>query len=294
MSIKHNNDSFIEKCIEIHGSKYDYSLVQYQALKLKVDIVCPKHGIFTQRAQAHMNGQNCPDCYNESRNISKIDFIRKSNEVHNFKYTYFDFISLKKKITINCKKHGDFLQMPYRHLKGQGCAKCARESHRIHQTDFIKRSSLIHNFIYDYSKVNYINHSTKVTIICKKHGEFEQTPNNHMTQRKGCKKCSKVISKMETEWLDGIGVPDEFRQYKVKINGKRYIVDGIDLVGKIIYEFYGDYWHGNINIYNPEDYNKTVNKKFDELYSSTIKREKMIKESGFEVVTIWESDFLKK
>ena len=33
---------------------------------------------------------------------------------------------------------------------------------------------------YNYSKVNYINNSTKVCIICPEHGEFWQTPSNHL------------------------------------------------------------------------------------------------------------------
>ena len=57
---------------------------------------------------------------------------------------------------------------------------------------FIKRSIKKHGNIYDYSKVKYLKAKTKVIIICPKHGEFKQTPNNHYIY--GCKQCGRYIS----------------------------------------------------------------------------------------------------
>lgn len=54
--------------------------------------------------------------------------------------------------------------------------------------NFIKKSNDIHNNKYDYSKVDYINNSTKVCIICPEHGEFWQTPNSHLSGV-GCPSC---------------------------------------------------------------------------------------------------------
>ncbi len=56
--------------------------------------------------------------------------------------------------------------------------------------EFIKKSNIIHNNIYDYSLVNYKNSSIKIKIICHTHGIFEQTPNNHISQKQGCPKCA--------------------------------------------------------------------------------------------------------
>lgn len=55
--------------------------------------------------------------------------------------------------------------------------------------EFIRKAIVIHGYIFDYSKVVYINDKTKVKIICPKHGEFEQTPSNHL-RCNGCPKCS--------------------------------------------------------------------------------------------------------
>lgn len=291
MKAKYTTENYIEMCNKIHGDRYDYSILVYNGFKNKVSIVCKNHGVFEQRAQAHLEGQCCIKCYNESRNITNSEFINKSIEIHGDKYTYSDFVSLKKKIQIFCKKHGYFIQMPYRHLKGQGCNSCSRESHRISQQDFIERSTKIHKGIYDYSNVKYINHSTKVDIICKKHGSFKQTPNNHMIHRKGCIKCSKMISKMETDWLDKLGIYN--RQHRIIIENRTYIVDAIDVSNKIIYEFYGDYWHGNPNIYSMDLINKVNNKSFGQLYKETIDREKTFDRNGYKVISIWEDEFKK-
>lgn len=60
---------FIEEANIIHNNKYDYSLVDYQTCKIKVKIVCPKHGEFKQSPSKHLSGDGCPICGNES--ISK-------------------------------------------------------------------------------------------------------------------------------------------------------------------------------------------------------------------------------
>ena len=68
---------------------------------------------------------------------------------------------------------------------------------------FIKRSNVIHHNKYDYSKVEYVNSSTKVCIICPEHGEFWQTPNKHMSGI-GCPKCGveKVLNRLLNEGID--------------------------------------------------------------------------------------------
>ena len=67
---------------------------------------------------------------------------------------------------------------------------------------FINRSKAIHGDIYNYSDVNCVNVTTKVNIICKKHGKFSQLPYSHW-RGNGCPKCR--ISTVEltiTRWLE--------------------------------------------------------------------------------------------
>lgn len=53
---------FISKAINKHGTKYDYSLVDYIHSKSKVKIICKKHGVFEQRPNDHLNGSGCSFC----------------------------------------------------------------------------------------------------------------------------------------------------------------------------------------------------------------------------------------
>ena len=67
--------------------------------------------------------------------------------------------------------------------------------------EFIQDAIKVHGDKYDYSKVEYINSKTKVIIICKEHGEFEQTPKIHL-RKNGCKKCSGKYQYTTKEFIE--------------------------------------------------------------------------------------------
>jgi very-short-patch-repair endonuclease len=58
----------------------------------------------------------------------------------------------------------------------------------VKNKNFINKSREIHGLKYNYCNVNYIIAKTHVNIICVYHGEFPQTPDNHLRKR-GCPKC---------------------------------------------------------------------------------------------------------
>ena len=74
-----------------------------------------------------------------------------------------------------------------------------RELYKLNEEIFENRSNKIHNWKYSYAKSVYINQRTKVCIICPEHGEFWQTPKNHM-KGQGCPKCGE---KYASEWRKG-------------------------------------------------------------------------------------------
>jgi hypothetical protein len=55
--------------------------------------------------------------------------------------------------------------------------------------DFVCKANVVHNGIYDYSEVVYLNNRSKINIICNKHGVFYQSPRHHLSGH-GCKKCA--------------------------------------------------------------------------------------------------------
>jgi hypothetical protein len=190
--------TFIQKAKMVHGDKYDYSNTVYIKSDELVTIICSVHGIFEQIANTHLQGGGCPRCSNQLRaNKKKSDintFIEKAIRIHGDKYDYTETIYTESRNQLNiiCKIHGLFEQTGNNHLQGKGCQKCAKlvtiEKLKSNNETFIEKAQKIHNNIYDYSRVEYINAYTKVTIICKNHGPFQQSPTNHLS-KKGCSKC---------------------------------------------------------------------------------------------------------
>lgn len=294
-----SQEQFIKEAKNIHGETYDYSKVIYKTCEVPVIIVCKIHGDFTQRAREHLGGSGCQQCGYISQSIKQTklqdDFIQSAKIIHNNKYDYskVEYKGSNERIIIGCPIHGDFIQRASSHLVGHGCRLCGKECpgntrSAKAKAKFIETANLVHNHAYDYSKVIYIGTHEHVEIGCKKHGYFWQTPANHLRDH-GCAKCSHIISKIENEWLASIGIETQ-KQKRIIINGKKYTVDGFDPKTNTVYEFYGDYWHGNPKIYNPYDINKANKKTFKELYEKTIKREIIIRQH-YNIVVIWEQDW---
>jgi hypothetical protein len=75
------------------------------------------------------------------------------------------------------------------------------KSLQIRTSKFIEKSIKIHNNKYDYSKVEYKAAKIKVPITHPEHGEFLQTPVNHL-QGQRCSKCSGIYRYNNNEWID--------------------------------------------------------------------------------------------
>lgn len=120
--------------------------------------------------------------------LTKDIFIDRSISIHNNKYDYklVDYVNINTKVKIICPTHGVFEQTPKKHLKGQGCGKC--KGFKKSTYDIVKEFTNIHGDKYIYSKVYYKGAKSKVIVICKEHGEFKITPNDHLNGI-GCKKC---------------------------------------------------------------------------------------------------------
>lgn len=186
------NSEFILSAKKVHGNKYDYKKSIYTNSKEKVTIICreKEHGYFefSQTPNCHISKkQGCPKCSNCYKcNTSEV--IIQFNKIHKKKYDYskVNYVHSKTKVIIICKQHGEFTMTPNCHLNGQGCKYCSNKATTTN--DFIKKAKLNHGIKYNYSKTNYINNKKNVIITCKKHGDFKQTPNNHLAGT-GCPKC---------------------------------------------------------------------------------------------------------
>lgn len=156
--------------------------------------------------------------------------IERIRDIHGSKYDYSKFVynGMHNKSIIICPEHGEFLQTPHSHLKGQGCPKCGIKSRiekRQYDTEiFIKKAKEVHNNKYNYSKVRYIDSKTDIIIICPEHGEFIQKPYLHL-QKHGCPFCYNKQRgnslKMDFEL---------FKEKLYKIYGNKYNFDNYNYI----------------------------------------------------------------
>ena len=291
----HTTEEWIEIAKKVHGNKYDYSKVNYMKNKVKILIVCKIHGEFEQIPNSHLSGHGCPKCCGVYSHTTE-EWIEIAKKVHENEYDYSKvrYVNNKTKITIICKIHGPFEQTPKSHIVQQaGCNKCSK-CYSYTTKEWIEQARKIRGDTYDYSKVEYKGNKIDVCIICKDHGEFYQSPNNHLTNNSGCQGCSIGFSKLQITWLNSISDKIKHAQNggEFKIPKTRYRADGYDEKTKTVYEFHGDFWHGNPSFYHPEKINPVSKKKFGKLFKRTLHKEMKIRNLGYNYVCIWEHEYL--
>lgn len=124
--------------------------------------------------------------------LNTITFIEKAIIKHGVFYDYSrtEYKGSAKAVVIICPNHGEFIQIANTHIQGSGCPKCYDENrkyiYRKTQSEFLNSANLVHNNKYQYGE--YTNDRTKISIFCPFHGEFKQTPNDHL-QGHSCRKC---------------------------------------------------------------------------------------------------------
>lgn len=216
-----------------------------------------------------------------------------------FDYSLVDYQFSDEKIKIICNEHGIFELRSWQHKKGIGCYKCGRISSgkkvskklRSNTPNFITKAKDTFGDLYDYSKTEYTHSHENVILICRTHGEFEIQASRHL-EGNGCWSCSIQGSVRETIWLNDIGLPNDKNHRGIDLKlGKRTLIDGFDPKTNTVYEFHGDFWHGNPKVFNKNDKHPMKNKTFGQLYQETLEKEKRIRQAGYTLITMWESDY---
>lgn len=212
---------YIECAKALHGDKYDYSQVEdnYQSCNDLVPIKCIEHNvIFNQTMMDHgKRGRvGCKECIAEKRRANFADtkekFIEKAKKAHpdmDFDYSHVVYTNAKTKVKIRCLSHGYFKQTPDEHLRGKsGCKKCSNEARSVNWVIpyevFETYAEKAHNGRYKYDKNTYTTITTKMTIICPEHGNFDLLPKTHL-KGSGCPQCGingrgKEVKIDKSEW----------------------------------------------------------------------------------------------
>lgn len=246
--------------------RYDFSNATYKgALVPMTGIVCPTHGTFQQySAQFRKDGAGCPSCGAAQRTLTvRMDpeeFLRRAELAHPGKYDYSKtrYLTMVEKVVVTCPEHGDFEVRPLKLVHGkQGCRACGDrrkgptpQSHRNaaatkkkkFQALFPERAREVHGDLYDYSQHGYTTGRNKVTILCGKHGAFEQAVYHHLAGQ-GCPSCGQKSAPEDA-------VAAYLSQFTTVVRRDRTLIGPKELdiylpEHNLAVEFCGVYWHSH-------------------------------------------------
>ena len=224
MGVPVSRQDIIDDFNIVHDNKYIYPVKEFETMRTLIDIICPIHGIFQQIPKSHIKGHGCSKCGIETTRIKlsgiQKEYIDKVSKLHNYYYNYdkVNYVNRHKKIIVTCPKHRDFEISPNHHLYGKGCRTCYYEKLSLLFRDtkefFVEKANKIHKNKYLYPG-DYKNNMTDIKISCPTHGDFYQTPGNHLAG-KGCKRCKESIGeKVINDFLKEHDIPFK-REYVLK------------------------------------------------------------------------------
>lgn len=291
MSRRKTTEGFIIDAKRVHGDKYDYSKVEYINNSTKVCIICPVHGEFWQTPNKHLEGRGCPKCSGRYRTTDYFIFLSKQIFGERYDYSKTNYVDSEKPVIITCRKHGDFIIKPTKHINDeQGCKKCAieykKQKHTLSQEEYINRCFNVHGELYDLSEVKYIGLVNNITPICHKHGVFSLRADCFL-KGQGCPECSRKYSNLENIVLRYCEINDVNFVYQ-----KRY-----DWLGLLSLDFYLPEYNVAIECQGLQHYKPCGyfggDRKLFEQSERDIRKSKLCKEHGISIYYFTEKRFIK-
>lgn len=268
-------EEFIRKAKEVHkGENLDYSKVEYKGGDIPVCIIDhdinpdtgKEYGEFWQKAKYHLTGMSNPNkAINKPLNTN--EFVKRAKKVHkgeNLDYSKVEYINMDTPVCIidhdidpeTGKEYGEYWQKPCNHLNGHGLKKKSiynfSMSRIVPEEEFRKRlKDCYPDEDIDFSKMNYRNIKTPVTLGCKKHGFYNIVPEQALKHISGvcCPMCCR--NGHSTKEINIYNYICELIGKDNVILGDRKILNGKELDiyipdKKIAIEFNGLLWHSEI------------------------------------------------
>ncbi|MGI0075991.1 MAG: DUF7487 domain-containing protein [Nitrosopumilaceae archaeon] len=303
-------EKFTKKANQVHNSFYNYNTTVYVNNHTKVEITCPIHGNFFQTPIAHFDGRGCSECGKlkrkqtnekkygvkcplQSETINKktkqtclkiygVEHSSQSKEIQEKrKQTWLEKYGIvsafqSKEIQEKWKrtrleKYG-VTNPSQKHLT-KYCLQKINDPVWLKEQHHVQKKRLVQ--IAFELKIG----SAALGTYFKKYN-IEVKP--YSFSYEGIRQLEFIMKK------ENVFIQHALNIGEYRIPGTRLHVDGYCRETNTIYEFYGDYYHGNPNIFE-SDYMTFMYKTADELYQKTIKRENRIKTLGYNLVAIWET-----
>lgn len=132
---QYSTTEWVDKAKQVHGNRYDYSLVDYSKCHVKVKIICAKHGIFEQNPSEHLAGNGCPYCAHQMFHPSESLAVLRPDIATEWDYELNKEsgitpetigLSSKKKFWWHCNNgcNHSYLSLIQQRVRGTGCAVC--------------------------------------------------------------------------------------------------------------------------------------------------------------------------
>lgn len=170
-----------------------------------------------------------------------------ANRVHKGKYDYSktNYVNAKTKVTITCPIHGDFEQLPRKHMSGQGCPQCKIDkiTHLRKKTleEVKQQAKAIYGDKYDLSNIKYVNSHSEIELTCPIHGKFHKIVSSFL-RGYDCPECMKEKAIKNLTYTQ-----DKVIEMAKAVHGDKYIYDESEYKNmltkmKIICPKHGEFW----------------------------------------------------
>lgn len=273
-----------KNCHELAKSRDGYFISnQFINSKIKYIWQCKEGHRWQTKYHKILIGQWCPFCVGAR---SSIDKCRKLAASKGGKIISTSYINSRTKYIWECK-NGHQWKTTYKSiLEGHWCAEC----NKLSITDYHNLAKKNNGRFIDNKQPQ--NNRDKCLWECHV-GHCWYARYDNIQSGKWCPECAqnKFVSLGETEWLDYLEIPNKNRNRFLFFDDLCLNVDGY--YNDTVYQFHGDYWHGNPKVFDSNAKNLHLNKTFGELYNKTLYKDNIIKSSGTKLVIMWEYDWKK-
>jgi hypothetical protein len=258
--------SFVKKYFENRGWQLLSS--KYIDNRGLLRCICPKgHECLINFGNFKNKHSGCPTCSGKKKAL----YSTVKEYIESFGWTLTSLIYINSSGLLECRcPKGHLCHISFGSFKNAGtrCPICAGNIKFTYE----EVKQLVEADGTTLRSSEYVNVGTPLDFMCPKGHLYSNTFSHFKNDGQRCPKCSNT------------GV-------SLVVNGKKYKVDGFDPLTRTIYEFLGDFWHGNPTRFIPEDINPKLKKSYGQLHKETFERIATLEAARYNVVYIWESDF---
>jgi hypothetical protein len=272
---------------------------KYLGNDIKIKFTCSRHHTWEARPNDIVAKQSgCPQCAGTVSRTAEQALTEIKQRWPNLTIlsNHFEKLGRREQIEAQCE-YGHTWNTHYERLiQGHYCPHCNQNA-RYDLATFTAKLSKVNKTVKPVG--NYVNVTTPIETECLTCGHTWKPRPYNLLQGYGCPSCSRnnKFSKKALAWLayiettEGIEIQHARKYGEFRVPGTRYRADGYCEQTNTVYEFYGDYWHGNPLTTEPTHYNQHLSRTYGDLYKMTIERENGIRSLGFNVVSMWESEY---